>query len=157
MHRAKSEFHIVAFSLKACFETFSDEAPSTIGAFSFKAWFETFSYEAPSTSVIIECIRRHWSVDAFLCNYNREDAPQQDVTFTIKLTRDINTRVIHLYRFIVVVRFFYICASFLFKREPLDMQNGGVWLFAFLARSLFRTTLRAVVLAVKSEAERFLG
>ena len=38
-----------------------------------------FSDQASCASIIVECIRLHWLVGAFLCHYHRENGLQEDI------------------------------------------------------------------------------
>ena len=78
-----------------------------------------FSDEASCASIIVECIRLHWLVGAFLCHYHRENGLQEDIVFKIRL-------------FIIATRFSVNSTTFFVKGEASTWSRVGCGLLHFL-------------------------
>ena len=78
-----------------------------------------FSDEASCASIIVECIRLHWLVGAFLCHYHRKNGLQEDIVFKITL-------------FIIATRFFVNGTTFFVTGEVSTWSRLGCGLLHFL-------------------------
>ena len=83
---------------------------------------ETLGDKASCASIIIECVRLHCFVGAFLCHHHRENGLHQDIVFKIRLLGDVHTCIVHLKRFIVARRFSVNGATFFVEGEAFYME-----------------------------------